>query len=158
MAEPEREGLDFEAIRESESRPPLAGQEGQEGGGGVMGEPESLEPGAFGPAAKAGKVPLHPAVIRLPCSILGRVGSELTGYPGFVFTQQELDDLAALWEQTGVQMNPMTQAAIGTTAMIGGKVLGYFAWVKAGKPGIPGAKDIGEGTIEKEAHGAQGAG
>ena len=97
---------------------------------------------------RAGKVPLHPAVIRLPFSIFGRIGTELTGYPGFTFTEMELNDLAELWVQCGVEMNPLLQASIGTTAMVGGKSVGYFAWVKAGKPKIAGAEAIGKETVE----------
>lgn len=112
--------------------------------------PPQGEVGAEERVTRAGKVPLHPAVIRLPFSIAGRIGFELSGYPGFVFSEQELADLSELWVQTGVVMTPMLQAAIGTTAMTGGKFLGYFAWVKAGKPSIPGAKAIGEETMEKK--------
>ena len=99
---------------------------------------------------RAGKLPLHPAVIRLPFSIMGRIGNELTGYPGFVFTEQELNDLADLWVQCGVMMNPLLQASIGTTAMVGGKFIGFFAWTKAGKPKIAGAEAIGKETVEEE--------
>lgn len=93
-------------------------------------EPERL--------AKIGKVPLHPAVVRIPFSVMGRIGTELTSYPGFTFTEQELADLGELWQQTGIMMAPLTQAAIGTTAMVGAKVMGYTLWVKAGKPKIGG--------------------
>jgi len=96
---------------------------------------------------RAGRVPLHPAAIRLPASIFGRIGTELTGYPGFTFTEQELNDLADLWIQCGIEMNPMLQASIGTTAMVGGKSLGYFAWVKGGKKPIAGAEAVGKETI-----------
>uniref|UniRef100_A0A6H2A4C4 Uncharacterized protein n=1 Tax=viral metagenome TaxID=1070528 RepID=A0A6H2A4C4_9ZZZZ len=100
--------------------------------------------------ARAGRVPLHPAVIRLPASILGRIGTELTGYPGFTFTEQEINDLAELWIQCGVMTTPLLQAAIGTTAMVGGKALGYLGWVKAGKPSIAGAEAIGKETSQEE--------
>lgn len=112
--------------------------------------PERGEIGAEEKVMRAGKIPLHPAVIRLPFSIFGRIGTELTGYPGFTFTEQELNDLADLWIQCGIEMNPMLQASIGTTAMVGGKSLGYFSWVKMGKPPIPGAEAIGKETVEKE--------
>ena len=111
--------------------------------------PERGELGTEERVLRAGKVPLHPAVVRLPASILGRVGTELTGYPGFTFTEQELNDLGELWAQTGIMMTPMLQAAIGSTAMVGGKFIGYFAWVKAGKPLVPGAKAIGEETMKE---------
>lgn len=112
--------------------------------------PPREELGAEEKVARAGKIPLHPAVIRLPFSIMGRIGNELTGYPGFVFTEQELNDLADLWVQCGVMMNPLLQASIGTTAMVGGKFIGYFAWTKAGRPKIAGAEAIGKETVEKE--------
>ena len=60
----------------------------------------------------------------------------------------ELNDLAELWVQCGVEMNPLLQASIGTTAMVGGKSFGYFAWVKAGKPKVAGAAAIGQETVE----------
>lgn len=85
---------------------------------------------------RQGSVPLHPAMIQLPFSVMGRVLTELTSYPGFTFTEQELMWLAELWTQCGITMDPRIQAAVGTTSMIGGKAMGYFAWVKAGKPEI----------------------
>lgn len=132
----------------SQVKPPFAGREEEE----ELKEPlpPRAEIGAEERVMRAGKVPLHPAAIRLPASILGRVGTELTGYPGFTFTEQELNDLAELWIQCGIEMNPLLQASIGTTAMVGGKSLGYFAWVRAGKPKVPGAEAIGKETVEKE--------
>ena len=129
-------GLEFERVT-GDIRPPGQEAPGEEAEVGRFGEPTRVfEPvrEAKEEVLRAGKIPLHPAVIRLPASILGRVGFEVTGYPGFIFTEQELNDLATLWMLTGVEMPPMLQAAIGTTAMLGGKALGYFAWVKAGKP------------------------
>ena len=118
-----------------ETKPPLADMSEEELGAPTM--PQER-------VARAGKVPLHPAVIRLPFSIFGRIGTELTHYPGFTFTEQELNDLADLWIQCGIEASPMLQAAIGTTAMVGGKTLGYAAWVRAGKPPVPGAEAIGK--------------
>lgn len=137
-------GMQFRK-QEGQVKPPFEGREEEE---------EALPPrgeiGAEERAARAGKVPLHPAVIRLPFSILGRVGTELTGYPGFTFTETELNDMAELWMQCGVEMNPLLQASIGTTAMVGGKFLGYAAWVKAGKPAVAGAEAIGKETAGEE--------
>ena len=133
---------------EAQTKAPFAGREGEEGlkeeipGRGELGVEEKV--------MRAGKMPLHPAVIMLPFSILGRVGTELTGYPGFTFTEQELNWLAELWVQCGVEMNPLLQASIGTTAMTGGKFIGYFAWTKAGKPKIAGAEAIGKETVGEE--------
>lgn len=85
--------------------------------------------------AREGGVPLHPAAVRLPASLSGRLASELTGYPGFAFTEQELNDLGELWIQCGVQASPLIQAISATIAMLMIKGLGFTAWQKAGRPG-----------------------
>lgn len=136
---------------EGETKPPFEGRESEEDL--RMPLPPHEEMGAEERLVRSGKVPLHPAVIRLPFSIFGRIGTELTGYPGFTFNELELNDLAELWIQCGIEMNPLLQASIGTTAMVGGKSLGYFAWVKAGKPSIPGAEAIGKETVKGEVEG-----
>lgn len=133
---------------EAQVRPPFEGREEEE----ELRQPLPLreEIRAEERVMRAGRVPLHPAAIRLPASIFGRIGTELTGYPGWTFTPQELEDLAELWIACGIEMNPLLQASIGTTAMVGGKSLGYFAWVKGGKKPIPGAEAIGKETVEGE--------
>lgn len=141
-------GIRFTKSSEAQIRPPFEGREEEEDLKQPLPPREELL--AEEKVMRAGKVPLHPAVIRLPFSILGRIGTELTQYPGFTFTEMELNDLAELWMQTGIMMTPMLQVAIGTTAMCGGKFLGYATWVKAGKPSIPGAEAIGKETAEHE--------
>jgi len=133
---------------EGQVRPPFEGREEEEELKQPL--PQRGEMGAEERVMRQGRVPLHPAAIRLPASIFGRIGTELTGYPGWTFTEMELNDLAELWIQCGIEMNPLLQASIGTTAMVGGKSLGYFAWVKGGKKPIPGAGAIGQETVEKE--------
>lgn len=134
---------------EAEVKAPFAGREEEEDLQQPL-PPRTTEITAEEKVMRAGKMPLHPAVIRLPFSIFGRIGTELTGYPGFTFTEMELNDLAELWVACGIEMNPLLQASIGTTAMVGGKSLGYFAWVKSGKPKIPGAEAIGQETVEEK--------
>lgn len=143
MAEEEKApGLEFK-VESGESRPPLeAGGEEELAAEGRR----RAEIGAEG-VARTGNVPLHPAVVRLPASVLGRIGTEFTGYPGFTFTEGELNDLAELWMQTGVEMPPMVQAMVGTTAMVGGKMIGYSVWRKAGKPKLT---ESGEYVKERE--------
>ena len=84
--------------------------------------------------ALKGKVPIHPALIRLPASVAGRLATEFTGYDGFTFTEQELNDLAEIWMQVGIMVPPLAQALIATSAMVGIKVGGYATWKKLGKP------------------------
>jgi len=82
-----------------------------------------------------GRIPLHPAVIRLPASVFGRLASEISGYEGFSFTQEELDDLASLWMACGVEANPRLQAMVGSIAMLGVKAGGYTVWRRQGSSG-----------------------
>ena len=140
-------GIHFEKPP-SQVKPPFAGAQEEEGFKQPLPPREGL--GTEERVMRAGKMPLHPAAIRLPFSIFGRIGTEISGYPGFTFTEQELNDLAELWIACGIEMNPLLQASIGTSAMVGGKSLGYYAWVKAGKPQVPGAKAIGEETVGVE--------
>ncbi len=126
------EGIHFEKPP-AQVAAPFAGREEEEGLRQPLPPRDAL---AEEKVLRAGKMPLHPAVIRLPFSIAGRIGTEITGYPGFTMTERELADLSELWMQCGVMMSPMLQAAIGTTACVGSKFLGYFAWTRAGKPTI----------------------
>ena len=82
-----------------------------------------------------GGLPLHPAVIRLPASVFGRLATELSGYEGFAFTREELEDLASLWMECGIEADPRLQAMVGSVAMLGVKAGGYTAWRRQGRPG-----------------------
>lgn len=122
------EGIVVETLAGTEAQvsPPLAAGEIREEKAEAPPEVEEIRP-IVGPA------PLHPAMIRLPASVLGRAAHLMTGYEGFEFTDQELNDLAELWVAAGIRLNPTTQAAIGTTAMLAAKVGGFIAWKRMGK-------------------------
>ena len=94
-----------------------------------------------------GKIPLHPAVIKAPASVVGRLATEITGYPGFTFTEEELNDLAELWVACGIETSPTIQALIGSVAVLGVKIGGYTVWRRAGKPG-----DVRQKAIEEVAN------
>lgn len=111
-------------------------------------EEESIEEETFGAEARLarqGKVPLHPAAIRFPAAVAGRVSAEVTGFPGFIFTDQELQELGELWTQCGLEASPIVQAMVATTAMIAIKAAALIAWQKAGRPGDLKQKMLGEG-------------
>jgi len=109
-------------------------------------EPREEEPfGAEARIARQGKVPLHPAAIRFPAAVAGRVSAEVTGFPGLIFTDQELQELGELWTQCGMEASPLVQAMVATTAMIAIKMAALLAWQKAGRPGDLKQKEIEEG-------------
>ena len=103
---------------------------------------------AFGPEggiARQGKVPLHPAAIRFPAAVAGRVSAEVTGNTRLIFTHQELQELAELSTQSCIDPSPLVQAIVATTAMIAIKMAALLAWQKAGRPGDLKQKAFEEG-------------
>lgn len=84
--------------------------------------------------ARQGKVPLHPAAIRLPVAVSGRLAAELTGYNGWEFTESELKDLTEIWSQLEIKVSPASQAIVATTTMFAMKAASYLVWLRAGKP------------------------
>jgi hypothetical protein len=120
--------VEWQKPEDLDSRPPINEQEELEKEGKRLAEEGAVE------ELKKGKVPLHPAFVRLPFSITGRAAAAATGYPGFEFTDRELNDLAELWMQCGVTVSPVMQAAVATIVIVGIKTISYAQWKKAGKP------------------------
>ena len=126
------EGLNFDTNTSGSIAPPLFRPEGE----GL--ETGDLGPGEIGPEAynlRQGKVPLNPALVRGPVSAGGRVAAELSGYPGFTFTEDELNALGEVWAECGMSVNPVVQAIGATMGIVVVKMMGYGAWKRSGKPG-----------------------
>ena len=124
------EGISFKRV-EGDIPPPAARMKPEE-------KAEATEEKAEEDKARdfaRGGIPLHPAVIRLPASVFGRLATELSGYEGFTFTREELEDLASLWMECGIEADPRLQAMVGSVAMLGVKAGGYTAWRRQGRPG-----------------------
>lgn len=133
--------VQFVPTRELDSQPPLAGEEvGPEPEPVIRGPTPSPEEVATA-QLKGGKVPLHPAFVRLPLSLTGRAAQGVTGYDGFIFTDQELNDLAELWIQCGVTLSPVMQASVATITVVAIKVIVYTQWRRAGKPRQKGERE-----------------
>jgi hypothetical protein len=56
---------------------------------------------------------------------MGALLAAVTRFESFQFTPEELQTLHTLWQNTGLMVTPMLQAAIGTTAMVGQKAVLY---------------------------------
>lgn len=122
-------------------RPPLEAEEGAEAGAGA--EEEARIEGAL----RAGKVPLHPAFVRLPLRAEGVILHQFTGYPGFEYDEGTLNDLAEMAQQLDIELNPTWQFLVALLAAHAVKFLGYAAWRKAGKPKLT---ETGELVKEKQ--------
>lgn len=82
-----------------------------------------------------GKIPLSPAVVKPPLRFEGLALAEATGYPGWIWTEEDLEDFAMLIQECGIQADPRIQVLIGLFTLHGAKMMGYMAWKKAGRPG-----------------------
>jgi hypothetical protein len=114
-------GLNFETVTEHEVPPPLAVGEGK--------EPQEEEgAGKVAAELRKGKLPLPGSAFKGPIRTLGLTLTELTGYEGWGYTEEELQDIATAWEACGIQASPMVAALIVTLGVTGGKAGGYFVY------------------------------
>ncbi len=126
---PQTEGIKIEAT-EGQIKPPLEGvtediPEGQPEA--PTGESPQLK------QAVSGKMPLHPAVVKLPLRVEGEALAQLTGFDGWRWSEEELNDLADLWVQCGIYMSPVAQAMIATVAALGAKGMAYVTWKRTAR-------------------------
>lgn len=109
---------------EGEIKPPLEP---------VEGEVPPEEP----PEARmvTGKIPLSPAVIKPPLRLEGIFLAESTGWNGWLYTEEELNELCELIEQCGIEMKPQVQVLISLGTMHGVRFAGFMNWKRRGRPG-----------------------
>jgi len=107
----------------TEIKPPLEGPEEEA-------HVEEIEPGRV-----TGKIPLSPAVIKPPLRFEGMVLSEITGYPGWLYTEEDLEDIAELIRECGWEMDPRIQILLSLVTIHGAKFTGYMAWKRTGRKG-----------------------
>lgn len=109
----------------TEIKPPLETPEGEE-----EPSPEEIEPGKV-----TGKIPLSPALIKPPLRFEGMVLAEITGYPGWLYTEEDLEDIAELIRECGWEMDPRIQVLLSLVTIHGAKFTGYMAWKRTGRKG-----------------------
>ena len=107
----------------TEIKPPLEGPEEEA-------PVEEIEPGRV-----TGKIPLSPAVIKPPLRFEGMVLAEMTGYPGWLYTEEDLEDIAELIRECGWEMDPRIQILLSLVTIHGAKFTGYMAWKRTGRKG-----------------------
>lgn len=111
---------------EGEIRPPLATMAGEEA------KPEEEIKAKSIPL---GKIPISPAIIKPPLRLEGMMLSEVTGYPGWMYTEEDLEEYAELIAQLGLEMSPVFQVLIGLLTLHGAKFMAMTVWKKSGRPG-----------------------
>ena len=92
------------------------------------------------------KVPLGKAVVKFPIKMVAHVAAEVTQYPGYNFTEEEADALAAAIAELGYEVPPWFNPLLLAAGLIGGKTIGYLAWKRSG--GDPKDPDPSPAAIE----------
>lgn len=114
---------------EGEIRPPLAGSEKPEGIPSEGGE------GEIAPKKITDRIPISSAIIKPPLRLEGLVLSELTGWQGWCWTEEDLEEYAQLIAQLGLELSAAMQVVIGLVTLHGAKFMAFQAWKKSGRPG-----------------------
>lgn len=118
-------GIQAKALGEAEVAPPLAGKEGEK----IEGEEEEKDLGVV----KSGKIPINPAVVKPLLRFEGIALAEFTGYSGWLYSEEDLANIAELVQQMGMEATPAMQLGLVLAGLHAEKTMGYFTWKRAGK-------------------------
>ena len=112
---------------EGEIKPPLEEQFKEEAERGEEGEEEEI-------ARKVTeKIPISSAIIKPPLRLEGNVLAEVTGYPGWIYTEEELEEITLLIQELGVMLSPGIQVVIALATMHGAKFTAFQIWKRTGR-------------------------
>ena len=114
-------GLRVTRAREAEVPPPLLEEE-------IAEVPPEVR------VAAIGKIPISPAVVKPLLRFEGIALAETTNFSGFLYTEEDLENIAELVQQCGLQATPMLQLFLALGGMHAERGFAYFAWRKGGKP------------------------
>ena len=118
-------GLQAKALGDPEVRPPLEPLDGKE-----LEEEEKEEDLRV---VQSGKIPIHPAVVKPLLRFEGEALKEFTGYPGWLYSEEDLANIAELVQQTGLEATPIMQLMLALAGAHAERTMGYFAWKRSGK-------------------------
>jgi len=128
----------------------IAGEIGESAGGIIMDEPTGeLAPPILDDKPEEGgeekpisvlkgvpkKIPIPAAVVKPPLRFEGLLLSQLTGYPGWIYTEEDLEEIAQLVRECGFEASPFILLMTAMAGIHGAKLAGFMAWKKAGRPG-----------------------
>jgi len=112
---------------EGEIKPPLQEQvEKEEEKGTKPGEEEITRKGAE-------KIPISSAIIKPPLRLEGNVLAEVTGYPGWIYAEEELEEITLLIQELGIMLTPSVQVVIALATMHGAKFTAFQIWKRTGR-------------------------
>lgn len=131
--------------RRTEYAPPLARGEDEEAGGL---SPEDLrveqEEQKLRTAAR-GKIPIVPGAVRLPLRFEGEFLAVTTGWEGWRYSDEDLEDIVELVQACGLEASPAIQLIACLSGVHAAKLAAFAAWKKKG------VRKTAKGTPEEEA-------
>ena len=81
------------------------------------------------------KIPISSAIIKPPLRLEGNVLAEVTGYSGWIYTEEELAEITALIQELGIMLTPQIQIVIALLTIHGAHFTGWQIWKRTGKKG-----------------------
>ena len=133
ISRPESSGIRTSRRRPTEYSPPLArDEEGEETR--VLSREELAAEEAEGklrPAAR-GKVPILASTVRIPMRFEGEFLATATGWDGWKYSDDEMNDVWLLVQELGLEASPALQLFGIIVGMHGARLAGYAAWKKKG--------------------------
>ena len=81
-------------------------------------------------------VPLDPAILKFSLNAITNAAVEITKYPGWTFSDEEMEALCDALALFGIMVPAVANAILVCVAIVVGKATGYVMWVKAGKPPV----------------------
>lgn len=131
--EPSAKGAGITVLRgkETEYEPPLAPRGDDEAAyqdklKGIDDEGEKLH------GAVKGKVPILASTVRIPMRFEGDFLATTTGWDGWRYTDEEMDDVWILVQGLGLEATPAVQLFGIVIGMHGARLAGYVAWKRKG--------------------------
>ena len=77
---------------------------------------------------REGKIPIHPVVIKPLFRFEGNMFAELTGYQGWLYSEEDIQAIADLIQQTGLQATPVWQLILLILGLHAEKGMGWVMW------------------------------
>ena len=110
--------------------------DGDEGAGGGT-PPSSAELTSQNPLSNQKRVvPISKAAVSLPIQSISRAAAILTEYPPLAFNNDEANRFAEAVAELGMEVSPAVNVMLLGLGMIGGRMVSYALWKRAGKPAI----------------------
>jgi hypothetical protein len=94
--------------------------------------PRTPPPRATAPGATPVVVPLSAPIVKFPILTVSHAVAEVTGYPGWNFTEDEANALADAIAELGYQVPPWANAMLLAVGIVAGKTISYAIWKRRG--------------------------